>query len=89
MVLDRRVQYKRINSWRTRSNRIRPVKTPGKLQPCSLILFDFRWQTRRAIYPKEGWREESWSQETQIPSILQTRGQQENSEQTIRRSAQP
>ncbi len=37
MVLDRRVQYKRINSWRTRSNRIRPVKTPGKPTPSPLI----------------------------------------------------
>mmetsp|Transcript_6256 Transcript_6256/g.4720 ORF Transcript_6256/g.4720 Transcript_6256/m.4720 type:complete len:93 (+) Transcript_6256:31-309(+) len=28
-MLNRRIKYRRINSYRTKSNRIRPVKTPG------------------------------------------------------------
>ena len=44
MVLERRVQYKRINSYRTRTNRIRTVKTPGKFYHESLLTMCYRWK---------------------------------------------
>ena len=49
----RRVTYRRHCSYATGSNRIRLVKTPGKLTPPVPLLTPFRWQVSSSLFEKE------------------------------------
>ena len=70
-MLETRYTYRRHNSYNTRSNRVKLVKTPGKsfLPPHSQR---HRWKIDCSLLEEESWCQKGWTPQTQLPCFRQT-----------------
>ena len=85
-MLERRVHYIRHNHYKTKSNAVRVVKTPGKhihsfIQAYAFLLF--RWKTHCSILEEKSRKEPSRYPQDESTSTLKTHSYQENRLQTI------
>jgi hypothetical protein len=70
-MLETRYTYRRHNSYNTKSNRVKLVKTPGKNRPSSQAPM-FRWKIDCSLLEEESWRKTCWTPQTQLPSFRKT-----------------
>ena len=89
-MLERRVHYRRQNHYRTKSNKYKIVKTPGKLtylSPYEYVMYLIvvcRWQAHNSLLEEKRRQDHARYPQAQITSSLKTLRHQENSFKSLR-----
>ena len=88
-MLERRVHYRRQNHYRTKSNKYKIVKTPGKLKLVVEHEHDClcRWQVDNSLLEEKGWSQHARHPQAQISCSPQSHRYQAHCLQTLRRQA--